>query len=102
MLLRQPRQQLNVRTDQLAVYIQFNVFALVIHSYEDIEAPALECARQSLADHVLEILVLSGNLRVNVEIPMIHTLDFDQDGQVRRLGAAGPEPGHAIDHVVTS
>ena len=74
----QSGQHLDISANQFAINIQLDVLALVIHADEYIEAPALETAREFLPDDVLEILILAGNLDVNVEIPVVHAFDLDQ------------------------
>ena len=84
------------------VHIEFDVFALVVDANECINAAAFESAGDLLPDHVLEILILAWKFDVNVQVAVVHAFDFDEHRQIRRFRARGSEPGHAVDHGLTS
>jgi len=60
------------------VHVQFDVFPLVIDTDERIETSSFECCRSLLPDDVLEVLIFAGDLGVNIEIPVIYTLDLNE------------------------
>jgi len=60
------------------VHVQFDVFPLVIDTVERIETSSFACCRSLLPDDVLEVLIFARDLGVNIELPVIYTLDLNE------------------------
>jgi hypothetical protein len=84
------------------IHVELDVLALVIDADESVKPPSLECGGKLLADDAFEILVFAGYFDVNIQIPVIHTLDLDKHGQVGCFGSTGAEARHAVNHELTS
>jgi hypothetical protein len=84
------------------VNVQLDVFAFVIDANKSVHSAAPESAGDPLLDEVLEGLIFAGDFDVNIQITVVHALDFDEYRQIRRFRAGRSETGHAVDHEFTS
>src|SRR6185295_1256457 len=99
-ILFQLLHHFDVGANHARVGIEFHTLAFVVHADKGIEPAALEGGRDALADLVFEILKLAGNLDMDIDIPVVDTLDLHKNRQVAGFGSRGTEASHAVNHAI--
>src|SRR5262249_9767550 len=97
-LLLQPILKLDVGAYQVFVRLEADGAAPVIDADENVEASTLESGCDFLTDLVFKSLELAGNLHVDIDVTVIHALDFNENRKARPLCSGGTETRHACDH----